>query len=129
MALPPIRHATPSTAGLSTLDYRTHSVTSTPAVGGLCSVTFEPVPAGKFWLIDRMVVSCTSTAQTVARVYTDQPSPDRLENATPAGNLDVDDSNSPLLVDSTAALLVTWSGADDGATATARIQYRLMART
>lgn len=125
----PVSVAAQSGSGLAVIDYRAISATSEPAAGGVCSLTFEQVPPSLFWLIDRTVVSCTSVAVTTARLYTGQITPDRLENATPAGNLDVDDSNAPLLVDSSSVLIVTWTGATAGAVGTARIQYRIMRRS
>lgn len=119
-----------SASGLELVDFREDVVTSDPAGADFtATATFDQVQPPYFWLIDRMVVSTTTAQPTTARIYRDYADPAHLVNATGNGNLDVDDSNSPLLVDTGSQLLVVWTGVEAGFRGTARTQYRLMVRS
>ena len=134
MPLPPLRTAlatgpSSAAAGLTVVDYRSPYLTSGPAdAAGLMSVTFEPVPPGYLWLIQRATVSTTSTAATRAMMYAGAPSPQNFVDGTNSGNLDISDENAPIMLDSSTQLLIQWTGATPGATGTARIQYQLVQR-
>lgn len=119
-----------SASGLELVDFREDVVTSAAAGADFTATAeFDQVEAPYFWLIDRMVVSTTTTKPTTARIYRDYVDPLHLVNATGNGNLDVDDASSPLLVDTGSQLLVVWTGDEAGFRGTARVQYRLMVRS
>lgn len=118
----------PDGAALLVVDYRTVSASTPAAAGGTCSVTLEPVPAGMFWLVERITVLCTSTTPTTAYVYEGDPAPGNFRDGTSRGNLDVADESSPILVDSTRYLTVEWTGASAGAVGTVTVQYQLVKR-
>lgn len=103
---------------------------TTPAADatGIIQATFAPVGAGRLWLVERIVVSCTSSSVTAAAFYVDQVAPDALVEGTSAGNFDIADENSPLVVDALSSLIVRWIGASAGATGTCRVQVRELMR-
>lgn len=108
------------------VDYGRDELTSAPAAGGKCRVEFEQVPPGELWLVDRVVVSCTSAVQTTALVYEDVEQPGRLRDGTPTGNLDTGDMSSPLQVPAGSALIVVWQNASTGAVGTAYLQWSVL---
>ena len=117
-------------AGLVVVDYRREAKRTTPADGtGVMLVTFDPVPAGLLWLVQRVTVTTTSTTQTQAGVYAGDPTPANLVDGTNSGNLDVADQASPILVDSSVSLNVQWTGASAGAVGTVTVQYQLVQRS
>lgn len=130
MPLPPTR--VQSAAGgvsLSVIDYRTRYLTTAPAgASGTIGVTFDPVPPGYFWLLQRFTVLCTSSTKTRAMVYAGDPAAQNLLDGTEVGNLDIADEQSPILLDSNTALTVQWTGASAGAVGTVRVQYQLVQR-
>lgn len=101
-------------------------LTSSPAAtsSGIITATFPPVAAGRWWIIDRLVVSSTSSVQTVASLYDGDIGPNTLLGATAQGNLDYD-STSGLRIDGGKTLSVQWTGASQGAVGTARVQLRI----
>jgi hypothetical protein len=109
---------------------RSVALSSKPAgASGLVSVTFEQVPSDRLWMIDRLVVSCTSTTPTIAYVYDDPAAVTAaLLGGTDTGNFDYDDANNPYLVDSGKQLYIAWQGASVGAVGVARAHYRLATR-
>jgi hypothetical protein len=113
---------------LLVVDYRTVAASTPAAAGGTCSVTLDPVPAGYFWLVERITVLNTSSTATTAYVYEGDPAPGNFRDGTSRGNLDVADESSPILVDSTRYLTVLWTGASNGAVGTVTVQYQLVKR-
>lgn len=103
---------------------------TTPAAtaSGTVTGTFQPVPAGRLWLVERIVVSCTSSTPTAAAFYTDNVNAAGLVEGTSAGNFDIADENSPLAVDGGSTLIVQWTGASVGAVGTCRVQVRELMR-
>lgn len=129
MALPPTRAAGDAGAALSVVDYRSTSLTTDPAgPDGIMLATFDPVPPGNFWLLERITVSTTSTTGTRALVYAGAPSAGNFVDGTERGDLDTADEASPILIESSLSLLVIWTGASPGAVGTVRIQYQLVTR-
>lgn len=108
------------------VDYGRAQLVSGPAAGGKCRVEFEQVPPGELWLVDRIVVSCTSAVQTTALIYEDVEQPGRLRDGTPTGNLDTGDMASPLQVPSGSGLIVVWLNATAGAIGTAYLQWSVL---
>jgi len=97
---------------------------------GTITVTFEQVPDGELWLVDRIVVSCTSTTATRALVYDGDPSdPRRIWDGTQSGNFDAADNASPIQLPAGSQLVVVWSDEPDpGSRGTAFAQWAIMRR-
>ena len=117
-----------STQGQDTLvvfDTRTSVRRSPVAVNGVCVAQFPLVGSDQLWLIDRMVVSSSSSVPTVATVYDGDPGPMTMLNGSNSGNGDVDDVNNPYLIDAGRQLQVVWTGAENNSTGVVRIQYRV----
>lgn len=104
------------------------TVTTKPAAGGLATGQFQQVQAGRIWLVERIVVWCTSSSPTAAVFYTDTVQTASIVEGTSAGNFDIADENSPVVVDALSSLIVQWTGASNGAVGTARVQVREMMR-
>lgn len=120
--------ALPYAQQLVVVDYRRKTTQSGAAADGACTAALDQVPQGETWLVDRMVVQCTSSTETVARVYAGGVRDSAFVDGTIAGNLDVADESQPILVDSGDALVCVWSDASDGAVGTFSVQYRLVQR-
>src|SRR5690242_14980347 len=82
-------------AQLRILDYRRVAASSTPAAGGTAQIVFDGPDASRLWLVERIAVSCTSSAATTARVYAGDVGPLFLVDSTSNGNADIADENSP----------------------------------
>lgn len=93
---------------------------------GIIDVTVAEVPQDELWLIDRIVVSCTSSKTTTAYLYLNSPNDQNVVEGSANGNFDIADENSPVQVHGGTTLVNRWSGADPGAAATIRIQYTIM---
>jgi hypothetical protein len=109
-------------------DRFSRTAVSKAAAGGTCQAVLPAVPDGDLWLIERIVVTCTSSTATTAVVYVDQASASSIVEGTQSGNLDFADENQPIEVDGSRALLVVWSGASNGAIGTVRAQIRVLRR-
>lgn len=119
-------------SALVIVDYRKAIKRSGPAgADGICTATFDPVPAGYLWRVERIVVTNTSTiSQSAARFYdTDPNTPGALADSTFSGNEDIADENSPVTVDSNVSAVMVWTGCDVAAVGTVKIQYVLVQRT
>jgi hypothetical protein len=108
-------------------DYDKRSARSTKgATGGSCTAQLPAVPDNELWFVDRLRVSCTSTASTVAKVYSSTLDDDGIEDGTLTGNFDVADNAAPILLKPTEQLTVVWTGATDGAIGRFRAQITVM---
>lgn len=95
---------------------------------GTALVIFEAVRPSEVWRVTRVTVSSTSSVQGPAVVYIGDPSPQNARNGTRTGIFDIDDSAAPLIVPSTEALQIQWTGMSAGAVCTAIIQYEIFLR-
>jgi hypothetical protein len=110
---------------LITLDMGTASAQSNAADGtGIMDAVFPIVPADRVWLIERVNISSTSTTTTQATAYTGQPVAANQVDLSKQGEGDVADEINPILVGSTSAFRLRWTGASLGAVGTVTIQYR-----
>jgi hypothetical protein len=107
-------------------DYRPLTLTSAPAQDGTALAVAPQLELGELWLVDRAVVSCTSTTESVARVYENAAAPGFLLSGTASGNFDEADYPTGMLVQSGGQLLIVWTQASDGAVGTARLQVRVL---
>jgi hypothetical protein len=112
------------------LDRRSVSLSSKPAVAnGQCTVVFDQVGSDRFWLVDRVIVSNTSSTPTTAYVGDGDPTfAANFLGGTYSGNFDYDDTHNPYYVESGKQFQVLWIAASLNAVGTARIQYRVMQR-
>lgn len=127
---PPIAQAasTPQVpAGYQLLDIRRLPQPGAAKAGaaGTITASFPEVDPGQMWLVERMVVFCTSGAETIALVYVGSVGPQNLVDGTEAGNLDFGEG-TPILVPGSQALTVLWEGADVNSTAVAVAQFKVM---
>jgi hypothetical protein len=120
----PVPLATAS--GWRVADFRKLTIRSQPATLGTALAVGPQIPSDELWLIDHSVTSCTSLAATTFRVYDGSPSVERLWDGSNRGNFDVGDWPAGLVLQSGEQLFAVWSGADDGAVGTVRIQARVM---
>lgn len=103
---------------------------SAPAgADGVALVDFGQLPDDVQWLIDRAVVSCTSTTPTAVRFYDSSRTPTQLLSGSASGNFDEADYPPGLLVRPSTTLLAVWTGASVGAVAHCRLQVRQFRRT
>jgi hypothetical protein len=109
-------------------DRFTRSASTKAAAGGTCATILGPVPEGDLWLIERIVVTCTSSTATTAIFYLDSISNANIVEGTQSGNLDFADENQPLEVDGARSLLAVWTGASNGAIGTVQAQIRVLRR-
>ena len=125
----PVSVATTSGVALQVIDYRTSSLRSGPApASGIVTLTFPQVADGQLWLVERITVTSTSSTNTAAVVYAGDIDTVNVVDGTNSGNLDLADELSAILVDSTLALTIAWSGVSVGKICTARIQYQIVQR-
>lgn len=119
--------ASPAVSKWTLWDYVKKSASSpTVAVNGVCVAQLAAVPDNELWFVDRLRVSCDSTAPTVALVYSGQIDDDYVEDGTLTGNFDVADYASPLALLPTEQLTVQWTGATGGAAGRLRAQITVM---
>ncbi|KAB2809305.1 hypothetical protein F9L07_19895 [Pimelobacter simplex] len=107
-------------------EFRSDFLTTAPAAGGLATAELRQVPQDERWLLDRVVVQCTSTTQTVAFLYLNETEDRGVLDGTRVGNFDVADQSQPILLEGGARLIVQWRGASNGAIGHARLQLRIL---
>lgn len=113
-----------SASGWQLTDYRQLTYVSGPAIGGTMTAYADQLDVDVMWLVDRAVVSSTSTAQTAARHYNGSTGAGRLLSGTNSGNYDEADYPNGLLVPAGGQLLTVWTLADAGAVGTVNLQVR-----
>jgi hypothetical protein len=118
----------PAASGWALSDFRTAVVTTGPAAGGVATGTFEQLESNELWLIDRIVVSCTSTTDTVVRIYDTVVTPGTLLTGSDRANFDEADypSASGVQLHPSRYLVAVWSGCSAGAVGTINVQFREM---
>jgi hypothetical protein len=120
--------ADPAVSRWNLWDYvKKRAQSPTPAAGGTCLAQLPVVPDGELWFVNRLVVLCNSTSNTIAYVYANgQLADDFVEDGTLTGNFDVADNASPLLLLTGEQLTVQWNGASNGAIGRLRAQITIM---
>lgn len=108
-------------------DFR-QPVLTTPAAGGtgLATTELPQVPQDERWLLDRVVVQCTSSTPTAAFLYVNEAEDRACLDGTRVGNFDVADNAQPIVLEGGTRLLIQWKGASIGARGTARLQLRIL---
>ena len=122
----------PQSSGSATqwalLEFRQKRASSTPAADGTCQLDFGQVEPDELWLVQRVVVSNTSSTPTICYLYETEVSDGRVLDGTRVGNFNVADNNSPIQVQGGETLVVRWLGASAGAVGTARVQLMVLKR-
>ena len=113
-------------SGWQVVDWADPTFVSSPAAGGLATITLDQLPATDMWLLDHMVAECTSSTATQLRLYAGSVGPSTLRDGTNSGNFDVADWPGGLLVRSSTSLIAQWAGCSDGAIATLTLQARVL---
>jgi hypothetical protein len=116
----------PAAGGWQLVDWIDRDWKSTAAIGATVTIETPQLPDTEMWLIDRLVVSSTSTSDTAARVY--NSGTDRLRSGSRAGNFDEADYPGGLLLRPSSWLTVQWSGCSLGAVAALAVQARRFVR-
>lgn len=91
------------------------------ATGGAI-VAFDMVPQGYLWLVTAASVRSNSLSDPRVIVWAGP----RFMDGSDAGNFDVSDRNSPILVAAGEQLQIVWSDATPGAICTFNGQYQLV---
>lgn len=107
-------------------DYRREVITSDPAAGGVARGAGSQLDLDELWLVDRAVVSCTSSTPTRVRLYEGQEAVGSLLSGSASGNFDEADYPTGVLLQSGMQLLAVWSNASDGARGTVVLQVRVL---
>jgi hypothetical protein len=110
-------------------DYRQLVATSKAAAGGIADAVLTQVPQDELWLLDRVVVVCTSSSTTSAFLYLNTADDRNVLDGTQVGNFDVADQSSPIQLPGGSTLLCRWAGASNGAVGTIRAQVTVMKQT
>jgi hypothetical protein len=118
-----------STAGWQLVDWRTESLRTDPAAGGLATATADQLESDQLWLITRAVCFCTSAGQTSLRLYASTVSPGFLLDGSERGNFDVAEYPAGLQLHGGQQLVAQWSNAAAGSVGTVNVQYSLYQRT
>lgn len=113
----------------SVWDYQERTRFTPAAAGGLAAVDIYQTPENELWLIDRIVISCTSTAETEFWLYKTQIAESNKLDGTDLGNLNVADENAPIVVQPNTLLIAQWENASAGAVGTIALQYTIMRPT
>lgn len=110
------------------LAYNVMRPTAGPAVANdtTLTITCPAVPTRQLWLVEAIVVECSSATVTELLVYDREPTNSVPCGGSRYGNFTADDQCSPLLVQSGDALKLVWTGCSKGSLARARIQYKVL---
>lgn len=97
-------------------------VESDPATAaGVATAQFDPTGA-VWWRIGHAVVQLSAERGSTLLLYTADQQNQNLLDGTTAGDLDVGDFSSPLLVPPSSYLRAVWSGCTAGDVGTIRVQ-------
>ena len=126
----PVPSALPSTSSWAVADWLDRSWTSDPAgADGVALITLPALGDSERWQLTHMVVGCTSSAATRARLYLDSTSNGTLRDGSNVGNFDVADWPMGLWIPPGRSLLARWTGCTPGAVATLAVQATILRRT
>jgi len=118
----------PAASGWALIDWQQLQAQSDPAAGGTATIEFPQLGADEQWLIDRLVITCTSAAPTTFRLYDSAVTLPRMLDTTSSGNLNTADYPAGLLVRPASTLIAQWTGAGAGAVGAVVVQARRMGR-
>ena len=118
----------PAVSGWALTDWLPMSVQTDPAAGGVATVELPQLGPDVQWLIDRLVVTCSSSTSTTLRLYDSTVTLGRLLDTTGNGNLNTADYPAGLLVRPSSVLIAQWTNATAGAVGSLTVQARVMRR-
>lgn len=110
-------------------DWRSVRQQSAPAAGGLATITGDLIDPAELWLVDRLVITTTSTSSTSFRIYDGSTDPAMLLDVTAAGNLNSADYPEGLLIRPASQWVAQWTGASAGAVGTLTVQATIFRRS
>lgn len=114
-------------SGWALSDWLEEERTSAPAdATGTITIDFGQLDPVVMWLVDRIVVHCTSSTTTALKIYDSAVTPARLRDRTSQGNDNAGDYPNGLLFRPSRSMVLQWTGATAGAVATAAAQIRQM---
>ncbi|MDB4872806.1 MAG: hypothetical protein JWL97_3810 [Gemmatimonadales bacterium] len=115
---------------LQVVDYAVADKQAKAVAGGTATITFDQVPGGYLWRVERIVVTTTSAQQVTVTAYAGDALPIRLRDSTPlpVGYSAVGEYPAMLTILDGLSLLVVVSGGVAGDTVTASVQYQLVQR-
>jgi hypothetical protein len=96
--------------------------TVTADANGVADIVLGPAPA--LILVERIIVTSDSLANSTANVYVGEIDPKNLADRTYDGNGDVADETNPPRVQPNQSLRIRWTGATPGAACTASVWYQ-----
>lgn len=117
------------------VDWRTEDVSGAAPAGtaGTIQATGDKVPDDEWWLVERLIVQCTSTTDTNLDLYIGGVAPQYERDWTPQGgstaNKGVAEYPRGMLIEPSTELIIVWSGASSGATARYNAQIQVYKRT
>jgi hypothetical protein len=116
--------------GWQLVDYATPQASAVADANGRAAITFDQLDPNQLWLIDHAVVNCPAGDRLPPqlRLYAGSETPSRLLDGSSTGDFDVADWPNGLQLSPSTSLLVVWSGAVPGATATIALQVRVLRR-
>lgn len=120
----------PALSKWSLWDYGLKIWTSQPATAaGVALIELDQVPDNELWLVDRIMISCTSAVDSAFALYRDQVALGNRVDWTDLGNDNVaDEAASPVLPPATS-LLAQWTGADPASVGTITLQWTILRPT
>jgi hypothetical protein len=115
---------------LAVIDYATAPGSATADATGTATITFDEVDQGELWRVERIVITANSAQTLNAAVYAGYPSPGNLRDFTqiPPGWSAIAEYPALLTIPATVALQITTTGAAQGDTVTASVQYQRVQR-
>jgi hypothetical protein len=121
----PLYRADSQGVTLLTTDYVGDTKSAPAAANGTTSLQWDAVPVGYLWRVE--IISVRATSSTAPQVVVTAGA--RVMANTYAGNYDIADQCSPILVQGGEQLGFSWYGIDAGQTPTVDIQYAVLKRT
>lgn len=118
----------PAVSGWALADWQQLTAQSGPATAGVATIELPQLGPSEQWLVDRLVVTCTSISSTTLRLYDSGVALGRLLDTTPAGNINTADYPAGLLVRPSSLLIAQWTGASAGAVGSITLQARRFLR-
>jgi hypothetical protein len=116
----------PTTSGWQLVDYRDVTGEAVADAAGVARIELEQLPGDEMWLVDHAVAACSSATPTEMRLYAGVVADRLLLDGTSRGNFDVADWPGGLRVSPVTSVISRWTGATPGATATIRLQVRVL---
>jgi len=111
------------------VDFLRLRLRSAAAAGGVARIDVAQLPDNELWVIDRAVVSSSSTNTTALRLYDSYVDPEFFLSGSGSGNFDEADYPGGLQVPPTASLIAEWTGCSDGAIGRLYLQGRRLQRS